>query len=336
MSNSYYYGHGKLLLTGEYLVLDGAKSLALPTQLGQQMHVQYRPSSDPKLYWKSLDQEGKVWFEATFELWHFNILSFNEECVSIDKVEALQGILRQARAQNIHFLRDQLDSYVTTKLEFPLEWGLGTSSTLIYNVAQWAYVSPFELLEKTFGGSGYDIACAQSFGPIIFQNLKQGPLWETANFYPAFKDNIYFVYQNRKQNSREEISRYRALTIEQKHEAVDKINKITTACLDCIDLKEFENLIFDHENVISKVIDKPTVQQDRYSDYWGAIKSLGAWGGDFIMVTSSKPKEEVESYFRERGLDQILSYDELILQNFPKFSTSSEPKLESGQALGIL
>ena len=32
-----FYSPGKLMLTGEYLVLDGASSLALPTMLGQSL-----------------------------------------------------------------------------------------------------------------------------------------------------------------------------------------------------------------------------------------------------------------------------------------------------------
>ncbi len=96
----------------------------------------------------------------------------------------LQDILRQARSQNVHFLRDEADTIVETKLEFPLNWGLGSSSTLIYNIAQWAYVSPFELSSKTFGGSGYDIACAQSMGPIIYSSTTKGPVWKSVTFSP--------------------------------------------------------------------------------------------------------------------------------------------------------
>jgi len=35
-----FYGNGKLLLSAEYFVLDGAVALALPTKLGQSLHVQ--------------------------------------------------------------------------------------------------------------------------------------------------------------------------------------------------------------------------------------------------------------------------------------------------------
>ncbi|MEM0993828.1 MAG: GHMP kinase, partial [Bacteroidota bacterium] len=34
-----YYAHGKLLLTGEYAVLDGAVALAVPSKLGQRLDI---------------------------------------------------------------------------------------------------------------------------------------------------------------------------------------------------------------------------------------------------------------------------------------------------------
>ena len=35
METQTFYSNGKLLITGEYVVLDGAKALALPTKFGQ-------------------------------------------------------------------------------------------------------------------------------------------------------------------------------------------------------------------------------------------------------------------------------------------------------------
>jgi len=40
-----YRSNGKLLLTGEYVVLDGALSLALPTTLGQRLTVEKNKTS---------------------------------------------------------------------------------------------------------------------------------------------------------------------------------------------------------------------------------------------------------------------------------------------------
>ncbi|PIZ07449.1 MAG: GHMP kinase, partial [Flavobacteriaceae bacterium CG_4_10_14_0_8_um_filter_34_31] len=45
-----FYGNGKLLLTSEYLVLDGAKALAIPTKYGQYLEVE--KLSEKVLLWK--------------------------------------------------------------------------------------------------------------------------------------------------------------------------------------------------------------------------------------------------------------------------------------------
>ena len=202
--DQYFFGHGKLLLTGEYFVLDGALSLALPTKVGQSLSVKYNPSFSPTLSWKSYDVNGNIWFDSTFEFWHFKCLDENPS----EEALFLQKILQQVRKQNSHFLRDNVDVKVETRLGFPLTWGLGSSSSLIYNIAQWAYISPFELLFKTHGGSGYDIACAQSDGPIAYKKVVSGPNWSPIYFSPDFKNNLYFVYLGKKQNSREAIKEY--------------------------------------------------------------------------------------------------------------------------------
>jgi mevalonate kinase len=311
MKEQFYYGHGKLLLTGEYFILDGAKSIALPTNLGQTLSVKYRRSNEPKLYWKSYDSTGKCWFEASYDLWHF-------DCLDNDSTEAvvLKKILTQARKQNVHFLRDEEDVIVETRLEFPLGWGLGSSSTLIYNIAQWAYISPFELLQKSFGGSGYDIACAQSTGPISYEIQSRGPRWEACDFSPYFSKNIYFVYLNRKQNTRDSIARYKEIVTNEvlKKSTVNEINNISEKILKCVDLKELEELIFEHENLISHALDLPRVKDLLFSDYWGSVKSLGAWGGDFVMVTSEKSEAETKSYFKKLGYNDFLAFDDLISQ----------------------
>ncbi len=310
MREQTYYGHGKLLLSGEYFVLDGAKSLALPCKLGQVMNVKHSRSNNPTLHWKSYDHEGKLWFEAKYELWRFRILT-EENQASID----LQKILQQARYQNIHFLRDEVDTLVETRVEFPLNWGLGSSSTLIYNIAQWAYISPFELLAKTFGGSGYDIACAQSMGPIIYSNLGGTPSWQSVNFSPLFKDKLYFVHLNQKQNSRREVERYQSLELEDKRSLIKQINSLTLGMSEALDLQEFEAYIFEHENLLSHSLDMPRVKDLHFQDYWGAIKSLGAWGGDFALATSDKGIDKTREYFASKGFETVLGYDEIICSN---------------------
>ncbi|MEX0799541.1 MAG: GYDIA family GHMP kinase [Bacteriovoracaceae bacterium] len=311
MKEQSYYGHGKLLLSAEYFVLDGANALALPCKFGQVMNVRHTRSNNPKLVWKSYDSSGQLWFEASYELWRFRLLT-EENQASLD----LQMILRQARVQNVHFLREEADVHVDTSVEFPLEWGLGSSSSIIYNIAQWAYVSPFELSAKTFGGSGYDIACAQSMGPIVYSNDGGSPSWRSVNFSPFFKDKLYFVYLNQKQDSRKQVERYRSMELPDRQTLIKQINALTAGMAQAFDLQEFEAYMFEHEKLISRALDMPRVQDLNFKDYWGAIKSLGAWGGDFALATSDTSERETRRYFSERGFNTVLKYDEIICHKF--------------------
>lgn len=313
-----FYGKGKLLLTGEYFVLDGALSLALPTSKGQRLNITYRRSFTPKLFWKAMDFDGKVWFESSFEFWNFDCL----DEVPAAAVPLLQKILRQARKQNVHFLRDNVDDVIVeTHLEFPLSWGLGSSSTLVYNIAQWAYISPFELQFKSIGGSGYDIACAQSDGPILYERVDKLPKWESSTFNPSFKDNLYFVYLGRKQSSVEGIDLYRS-RVRNHHELILKLSNITREFISAQNLEELEFLIEGHEKIISNALDIPRAQDIYFKDYWGSTKSLGAWGGDFLLVTSSKSREETENYFRSRGFNDIVPYRQMIYNPIQKLPTN--------------
>lgn len=305
--NQYYHGHGKLLLSGEYFVLDGAEALALPTTVGQSLSVRYSPSFNPVLSWKSFDPKGELWYEAKFEFWRFNSVEGTES----EETKILQELLRQARKQNPHFLRDEVDVFVETRLGFPLDWGLGSSSTLVFNIAQWAYVSPFELLFKTSGGSGYDIACAQSEGPIIYQKNSSGPKWAPTAFDPVFKNNLWFVYLGKKQNSRKAIEVYKK---EKTNSAdVSRISEITRALVETKDFDKFCLLIEEHEEILAKRLGQPKVKETSFSDFNGCVKSLGAWGGDFVLAASSMPEDQVKQYFKSKGLEICLSYRDLIL-----------------------
>lgn len=305
--DQYYHGHGKLLLSGEYFVLDGAEALALPTTVGQSLTVRYSPSFNPVLSWKSFDPKGQLWFEAKFEFWRFNLIGSEDT----EETKVLQGLLREARKQNPHFLRDEVDVIVETRLGFPLDWGLGSSSTLVFNIAQWAYVSPFELLFKTMRGSGYDIACAQSEGPIIYQKNTSGPKWAPTAFDPSFKDNLWFVYLGHKQNSRAAIAKYREN--KSQPEQIARITELTRLMAQAQTLQEFQSALLEHEAILSERLGQKTVKEEKFSDFNGEIKSLGAWGGDFILVSSDMNHENVKSYFNDKGLDVCLPYRELIL-----------------------
>ena len=62
-----FQSHGKLLITGEYLVLKGALALAMPTRYGQRMTVSESNGQSAKISWTSINHEGKEWIQAQFD-----------------------------------------------------------------------------------------------------------------------------------------------------------------------------------------------------------------------------------------------------------------------------
>lgn len=302
MPNSNFYSNGKLLLTSEYLVLDGALALALPTKYGQSLVV--KSSTSSFIDWKSFDENDAVWFEDTILLDDFDLLKQDGDNPISEK---LIEILIAAKQLNPDFNISHVA--LETHLTFPREWGLGTSSTLINNVASWAQVDPYELLELTFGGSGYDIACAQLSTPLTYRLTDKSRDIQTIDFNPEFKDSLYFVYLNKKQNSRDAINVYRKNTADLS-EAITLINDITKSIINCKTLAEFEVLISQHEHIIGNIIKQKPVKERLFPDFEGAIKSLGAWGGDFVLATT---KENPSTYFKSKGFDTVISYQNLIL-----------------------
>jgi len=300
-----FYSNGKLLITGEYLVLDGARAFALPTKFGQNLIVEN--GSDQQIQWKSYDSDAHIWYEDT--------ISFSEIINGIDsKIETVKTtliqILHEAYLLNPDFINNSEGYKISTHLTFPKNWGLGTSSTLLNNIAQWANIDAFVLLNNSFGGSGYDIACAQNNTPIVYRLEQKLPIVETVNFNPDFTQNIYFVYLNKKQNSKAAINAY----YNNKNGNLDKTildnNKITDAVLEAQTAKEFALAIERHEIHLSNILEMRTIKEAAFPDFKGVVKSLGAWGGDFVMVIS---KENPTAYFASKGYKTILSYNEMIL-----------------------
>lgn len=300
-----YYSNGKLLITGEYVVLDGAEALAVPTKFGQSLSVE--PLSRPQILWKSLDAEGESWFEACLQL---DALDSYTEKPQAPIWNRLIQILQAAKSLNPEFLQSQQGYTICTKLDFPRTWGLGSSSTLLNNIAQWAQIDVFTLSNATFGGSAYDVACASHNSPIIYTLEAEGPQIRTISFEPNFSSELFFIHLNSKQNSRDGIKAYET----QKQDVlatVEKINKITSDICTCKDRKAFDLLIHKHEALIGQITGQIPIQQLMFKDYPHAIKSLGAWGGDFILATGQS--KELRSYFEARGYQTIIPFQDMLL-----------------------
>jgi mevalonate kinase len=301
-----YYSNGKLLITGEYTVLDGANAFALPTKFGQNLIV--KQGSNNKIEWKSYDSDGSAWFEDSISFLEISNTNNSDKTDSVRNT--LIEILREAYLLNPSFL-DHSEGYsINTQLTFPRNWGLGTSSTLINNIAQWTKVDAFELLKNSFGGSGYDIACAQNNNPVLYHIANGKPIVEKATFTPEFIENLCFVYLDKKQNSKSAIASYYKNKKMNSEETIAQINGLTQDVLKAKTFEEFTIAIEKHEAVMSAVLEIETVKKTLFPDFQGSIKSLGAWGGDFVLVLS---KENPSDYFKKKGHEVIIPYQEMIL-----------------------
>lgn len=300
-----FYSNGKLLITGEYLILDGAKGLALPTKMGQNLILE--STNTETIHWKSYDADGSIWFEEILSL---------DEITATNSIapESVKGtlirILQVANVMNPDLLTNSNGFVITTQLSFPRNWGLGTSSTLINNIAQWFQIDAFELLHQSFGGSGYDIACAQNNTPITYSIVNGSPKVEQLAFEPEFAKNIYFVYLNQKRSSKSAIADYNSNKTAQLSEHIAAINALTNDCIQATDLESFTNVVNQHEILLSTILKTETVKAALFPDFEGTIKSLGAWGGDFVLVVA---KENPSSYFIGKGYETVIPYGEMIL-----------------------
>ena len=324
-----FQAHGKFLLTGEYLVLKGALALALPLKLGQSLQVSLADTDTHRLHWIA-QQPDKPWFSVLFDTDTLEPISTDDPA----KAEKLSSILKAVRQlKPTAFFGG--DMRFRTHLDFNPEWGLGSSSTLIANLARWANVNPYELLKLTFGGSGYDIACATAEGPIYYQLSMSDPALRQAqgpqeakvvepvetptpkvkpiDYNPPFAEHLFFIYQGQKQSSSKEIKAFleKANPIDLQKD-IKAVSEISRAVPKCQNLDEFGMLMQCHERIVARCIGQEPVQK-RFPDFEGVLKSLGAWGGDFILATTEWAENQVKAYFKEKGLDVVFGYKELVL-----------------------
>ena len=295
------YSNGKLLISGEYVILDGALSLAAPTLLGQYLEILKDDSKYIK--WTSKNSNGKVWFQCKIYRDNLELDKSSSSKISNTLIEIIKNI----RDFNPNFLTNSGAS-ITTKLTFDKDWGLGSSSTLISNLSKLAGIDPFKLNNRIFNGSGYDIACAGSNSPLLFSKSENEKYIKEVSFRPVFHENIYFVYLNRKQNSLTEVKKYKKT--KPSKELISEISEITKNILNCNEYKIFNELISSHEQVISKLISKQTIKKELFNDFHGEIKSLGAWGGDFIMVSSENNPLD---YFKNKGYNTLFKFSDLLI-----------------------
>ena len=317
---SQFQAHGKFLMTGEYLVLKGALALAIPLKLGQTLTTE--TCFDKFLRWDAYKPDD-AWFSVTLDPKTLELI----DCDDRQKAEKLAQILKAVKQLNPKVF-EGIGLKFTTHLDFDPNWGLGSSSTLIANLARWADVNPYELLKLTFGGSGYDIACATAEGPVYYQldgldcfvprndakrQSKPTQKIDPINFNPPFAEHLFFVYQGQKQSSSKEVKAFLEKTNPvDLQKDIEAISEISRAMPKCQSLDEFAMLMQCHERIIARCIGQEPVQK-RFPDFEGVLKSLGAWGGDFILAATEWDESQVKEYFKGKGLDVVFGYKEMVI-----------------------
>ena len=295
-----FHSNGKLLISGEYLVLDGALSLALPCKFGQSLN--FTEDSNGNLEWISKDMNDTIWFTANFEAKTLKVLKTS----NYNTVKWVKKILEFCNKNSL--TNKSLQGKIECKLDFPNNWGLGSSSTLLNNLASLYEINPYDLHFSTTNGSGYDIACAGSNSALTYQVIENIPQVKKMDWSPVFKDEILFIFLKKKQKSNLEVKRFKEL--KKDPDLISRISSITKEIIYSKTIEEFEHLLDEHEAITGQYIQSETVKSKYFSDYEGSVKSLGAWGGDFVLATRKN-----KNYFLDKGFDTILSFSEIIKES---------------------
>ncbi|WP_454048110.1 GYDIA family GHMP kinase [Chryseobacterium sp. Marseille-Q8038] len=295
------FSPGKLMLTSEYFAIDGALVLAVPTKLGQEFFFEETDDKKSLIIWEAYHQ-NTLWLKAVIDYKTWQILETNIP----SSAEFITKTLKNVQQLSHQKFKTDLTYHLKTNLQFPPDYGLGSSSTLMNNLSEWAGIDPFYLNTISLGGSGYDIAVAKEKAAVLFQS-KPEIKYEKVNFNPSFKNELIFIHLNQKQDSREGINFYKSK--KKSPELVNEFSDLTKKILLCNELENFSELMMIHEHKIANFLEISTVKEKLFSDCPSFVKSLGAWGGDFVM---SAKFGDYKNYFWEKGFPSVFEWENII------------------------
>lgn len=287
-------------------MLYGAKALAVPLKCGQKMIVD-EVSQPGILEWKTIVLD-KPWFTGRFRLMDMAILDCSDQKTAI----FIRDLLNKGGKLQPELHLTGKGFSIHNFIDFDLRWGLGSSSSLVSNLAYWLDVNPYALYQTTYQGSGYDVFCARANRPITYKLLDDHHEIHEVPFKPSFADHLYFVYLGRKQDSQESVRKFRTKPLKDA-KVIQQVSELTDAFINASCLEDFSSVIRQHEKTISDAIGRPVVKQEIFPDFEGDIKSLGAWGGDFVMAATSMSPDKVRDYFSGKNLPVIFNWAEIIL-----------------------
>lgn len=300
MNSHSYYAPGKLLISAEYAVLDGAEAWSIPTRFGQELCI---TPAEGGLTWESVNHRGDIWFKASWDEAGNLLTSSDEEIAG-----TLHSILMKSREMGANPF-DGFTAQIT--MDFPNEWGLGSSSTLIACIAKWTEVDPHRLFDQTLTGSGYDVAVGYTGKPLLYRIDKERKRYiQPIAHVPPFAEHLYFVYSGQKQKSHNEVIRFSQLSEETRNKLAEDITPLTHKLIRATDLSSFCEAMKAHEKIIGTVLARPTANEE-WPEIEGTLKHLGAWGGDFVMLATDKT-DDIDK-LKARGLTTVLSWSEMLL-----------------------
>ena len=268
----------------------------MPTSFGQHLSVESHQGPEHVL-WEALDHENRQWFTAGFD--HEGRVL---HCSSADMAEKLQGFLAPVRNSNAW----NAPVRVQTKVDFPRLWGLGTSSTLCALLAQWAEIDALSY-RKLHGGSGYDLACAQASGAISYALVDGEPEVLPVQL-PEVLQSVVFVYRGAKQQTDSSLK----LVGRKPFSAAqcEEITQLSEGFLQANSLNELESIIEQHELLIANHLGLERAIEGPFKGIRGQVKSLGGWGGDFVMLTRF---EENRQWLEANGFNAIIPFETMAL-----------------------
>ncbi len=288
------FARGKLLLSSEYTVLHGAWALAVPTQKGQHLYVE---SNIGPLFWEAVDCHGQIWLSGYVD--RDPSLAWLKRC--IQEALALAGLSEMPTGR------------IRTVLEFERDWGWGSSSTVISLIAQWIGVAALDLHFRVSQGSGYDVACAQAQGAILYR--RQG---DSAEIRPVSMENwptdhLYLAYLGQKQDSQVEVKHYLGTTDVLR--AVAHTTRLTEKLLEASKPSEWSAILVAHEQFMEQHLQRtsPVFALTAHSPFRAHAggKSLGAWGGDFALFCD--PNLGALDYLHQRADLVAFPWAEVVL-----------------------
>jgi len=295
------FSPGKLMLTSEYVAVDGALVLAVPTKLGQELFFTENNDQKSLIHWQAYHQ-NQLWLDAKIDYKNWEITETNNQKAS----EFILKVLKNVQSLSKIKFKSDVSYHLKTNLQFPSDFGLGSSSTLMSNLGEWAEINPFTLNEESLGGSGYDVAVAKEKSAILYSRFPERT-YHKINFDPSFKDELIFIHLNQKQDTREGISHYKSKPTST--ELINQYSELTKMIVESQNLEEFSQLMTIHEQKLSDFLGIPSVKEKYFQNCPSFVKSLGAWGGDFVLTSKFG---DYEAYFKSQGFDKIFSWNDLI------------------------